>query len=129
MIIIPNPPVVCADVLRKGRRKLEAKEIADIAVNALEEKKAENVKVIEVSKQTPIADYFVLATASNPNQLSALTDNVDEKLTKAGVEIKNIEGRPKDDSNWILMDCGSVVIHIFNREGREFYNLERLWEL
>ena len=108
---------------------MEAKEIADIAVNALEEKKAENVKVIEVSRQTPIADYFVLATASNPKQLSALTDNVDEKLTRAGVEIKSIEGRPKDDSNWILMDCGSVVIHIFNREGREFYNLERLWEL
>ena len=107
---------------------MEPKEIADIAMAALEEKKAENVKVIDVSKLTPVADYFVLATASNPNQLSALTDNVDEKLTKAGVEIKSVEGRPRENSNWILIDCTSVIIHIFNREGREFYNLERLWE-
>ena len=109
-------------------KNLEPKEIADVAVAALEEKKAENVKVIDVSKLTPVADYFVLATASNPNQLSALTDNVDEKLTKAGVEIKSVEGRPRENSNWILIDCTSVIIHIFNREGREFYNLERLWE-
>ncbi len=107
---------------------MEPKEIADIAVAALEEKKAENVKTIDVSQLTPVADYFVLATASNPNQLSALTDNVDEKLTKAGVEIKSVEGRPRENSNWILIDCTSVIIHIFNREGREFYNLERLWE-
>ena len=113
---------------RKEVRSLEAKEIAEIAEAALEEKKAENIRIIDVSKQTPVADYFVLATAANPNQLNALTDIVDEKLTKAGVEIKSIEGRPRENSNWILMDCGSVIVHIFNREGREFYNLERLWE-
>ena len=106
---------------------MESKEIVDIAVNALEEKLAEDVKVLDVSKATPIADYFILATATNPNQLEALVDIVDEKLTKAGVEVKSIEGRPREDSNWVLMDYNSVIVHVFNREGREFYDLERLW--
>ncbi|MBR1876561.1 MAG: ribosome silencing factor [Lachnospiraceae bacterium] len=107
---------------------MEAKEIADIAVSALEEKKAEDVKVIDVHDLTPVADYFVLATASNPNQLEALVDNVDEKLNGKGINARSIEGRPKGDSNWILMDYNTVIVHVFNREGRQFYDLERLWQ-
>ncbi len=107
---------------------METKEIVDLAVSALEEKKAEEVKVLEVGRLTEIADYFVLASANNKNQLEALLDAVEEALGKKGIEPRNIEGRPQENSMWILMDYNDIVIHIFTKEGREFYDLERIWK-
>ncbi len=106
---------------------MEPKELLETARLALEDKKAEDIRVIEIGEISEIADYFLLATASNPNQMEALVDNVEEKLGKAGAVPRSIEGSPRENSNWVLMDYNDVVIHIFSKEGREFYNLEKIW--
>ena len=73
-----------------------------------------------------MADYFVIATASSPNQVQAMTDNVEEKMHKAGIAMKQMEGNKS--SSWILMDYGDVIIHVFDKENRLFYDLERIWK-
>ncbi len=107
---------------------MEPKEKAEIAIAAMEEKKGEDVKLIDVSGLTEIADYFVLATANNKNQLEALVDAVEERMGKNGILPKNIEGRPQDNTQWILMDYNDIIVHIFTKEGRDFYDLERIWK-
>ena len=102
-----------------------SKEMARLAVEALEEKKGEDVKIIDIKDVSVIADYFVLASASNTNQTQALVDNVEEKLFKAGYECRQKEGNT--GSTWVLMDYGDVIIHVFSKEDRLFYDLERIW--
>lgn len=96
-----------------------------IAVHALEEKKGEDIKIIDINGVSVIADYFVLASASNLNQLQALVDSVEEELFKAGYECKQKEGNMT--STWMLMDYGDVIVHVFSKEDRLFYDLERIW--
>ncbi|MCR5345692.1 MAG: ribosome silencing factor [Lachnospiraceae bacterium] len=103
-----------------------AKEMMEIAVNALDEKKAIDIRVIDISNVSLVADYFVIAAASNPNQMSALTRNVDEMLTRAGYNLKSQEGNSY--STWILLDYTDIIVHVFTEEDREFYNLEKLWQ-
>jgi len=103
----------------------ESFEIARIAFDALEEKKGENIKVIEISEISTIADYFIVVNGNNPAQLRALQEEVEDKLSKKGYEPKRIEGIRSD--SWILLDYGDVIIHIFSKEDREFYDLERIW--
>ena len=93
---------------------------------ALEDKKGEDIKVIDISEVSPISDYFVLASGSNRSQIQAMADSVEEKMHKAGFRLKQVEGY--DSANWILMDFVDVVVHIFDRESREFYDLERIWK-
>ncbi len=100
-------------------------EMAKLAIEALEDKKAEDIKVIDISEVSVIADYFIIAGGSNRSQIQALCDNVDEKLGRAGCPSKQIEGY--DTANWILMDCGDVIVHIFDKENRLLYDLERIW--
>jgi ribosome-associated protein len=102
-----------------------SKEMAKIACKALEEKKAENVRLIDISEVSVIADYFIIADGMNPNQLQAMRDSVEEELYKAGYKVKQIEGNQR--SSWILMDFTDIVVHIFSQEDRMFYNLERVW--
>ena len=102
-----------------------SKEMAKIAVAALEEKKANDIKILDISGVSVLADYFIIASGSNRNQVQAMSDNVEEVLGKAGVHPKQIEGY--QTANWILMDYGDVVIHIFDEENRLFYDLERIW--
>ncbi len=101
----------------------------DIMVNeackALTEKKAGDVKIISVGEVSVIADYFVVAHGNNPSQITAMVDGVEEALSKAGFDHKNIEGIK--NNSWILMDYGDVIVHIFSREDRDFYNLEHIW--
>ncbi|HCT91574.1 MAG TPA: ribosome silencing factor [Lachnospiraceae bacterium] len=99
-------------------------EMVRMAVEALEDKKAENIKVINIEKISTLADYFLIAGGNNRNQVQALCDNVEETLGRAGHECK-LEGY--DAANWILMDYGDIVIHIFDEENRLFYDLERIW--
>lgn len=101
-------------------------ELLKIAVSAADEKKAEDLTVLNIGQVSVIADYFLILTANNSSQLQAIIDNVDEKLTRSGIEAKSIEG--KADSNWILMDYGDFIIHVFDRESRSFYDLERIWK-
>lgn len=100
-------------------------EMAKMAYRALSEKKAEDIRIIEISEISPLADYFIIATGSNTNQIQAMVDAVDETLTKAGHQVKQIEGNR--NSSWILMDYSDIIVHIFSKEDRLFYNLEKIW--
>lgn len=102
-----------------------SREMAKIAVAALEEKKAKDVKILDISGVSVLADYFIIASGSNRNQVQAMADEVQEKLGKAGFESKQVEGY--QTANWILMDYQDVIIHIFDEENRLFYDLERIW--
>jgi len=104
---------------------MNSNEMVKIAINALEEKKAENIRVIDISKVSVLADYFIIAEGKNRNQIQALTDSVEKELGKAGVEPKQIEGY--ESANWILMDYADIIVHIFDNENRLFYDLERIW--
>ena len=100
-------------------------EYCKIAVEALENRKAEDVKVIDIREVSTIADFFVIADGTNPNQIQAMRDAADEALYKAGLKAKQVEGNR--DSTWILMDYGDIIVHIFSKEDRLFYDLERIW--
>ena len=102
-----------------------SKEIARLAIEALEDKKAEDIKIIDISELSVIADYFIIAGGSNRSQIQALSDNVEEKLGRAGHHKKQVEGY--DTANWILMDFGDVIVHVFDKENRLLYDLERIW--
>ena len=99
--------------------------MAKLAIEALEDKKAEDIKVIDISEVSVLADYFIIAGGSNRSQIQALCDNVDEKLGRAGFPAKQTEGY--DTANWILLDFGDVIVHIFDKENRLLYDLERIW--
>ncbi len=101
-------------------------ELVKTAAQALSDKKGENIAVLDIRGLTIIADYFVLVTAGSLRQMDALKDSVEEAFSKEGLEPAHIEGA--NASNWILMDYGDIVIHIFDREGRSFYDLERIWK-
>ena len=101
------------------------KEMVRIACKALDDKKAKDIKIIDIHEVSVIADYFVIASASNQNQVQAMVDNADEMLGRAGYEAKQIEGTR--NSSWVLMDYGDMIIHIFDEENRLFYDLERIW--
>lgn len=102
-----------------------SKEMTKMACAALEDKKALDIKVIDICEVSVMADFFIIASGSNQNQVQAMMDNVDEKLGRAGYEPKHIEG--SRNSNWILMDYGDVIVHLFDEENRLFYDLERIW--
>lgn len=104
---------------------MNSKEMTKLAIAALEEKKAEDIHVIDIIDVSTIADYFIIANGNNRNQVQALIDSVDEALGKAGCVVKQIEGY--DTANWVLMDFGDIIVHVFDKENRLFYNLERIW--
>ncbi len=104
----------------------DIKELVDICKNVIEDKKGTDIKVLNLEGLSPIADYFILANGSNQNQLHAMSDEILEKLNKAKVNPKHIEGYQA--GNWILMDYGDFMVHLFMPEAREFYNLDRIWK-
>ena len=103
----------------------EPREMADIAVKALEEKKAIDIKIIDISHISTLADYCIIASGSNRSQVQAMADAVDEALDKMGVHARSTEGY--QNANWILLDYGDIVVHLFDEENRLFYDLERIW--
>lgn len=103
----------------------KVKEMAKAAIFALEEKKAEDIRVIDISEVSVIADYFIIANGTNKSQIQALSDEVEEKLDRAGYFMKQKEGY--QNANWVLLDFGDIIIHIFDKENRLFYDLERIW--
>lgn len=104
---------------------MNSREMVKLACEAMEEKKAQDIKIIDIEKVSTLADYFIIASGSNRNQVQAMADNVNELLGRAGVEPKQVEGY--QNANWILLDYRDVVIHIFDEENRLFYDLERIW--
>ena len=103
---------------------MESFEIVKIAANALNEKKAKQISAIKVSNLTILADYFVIATATSSTQVRAYTDEVEAKLEEAGVRPHHIEGKT---TGWIALDYESVIVHVFSRNEREFYGLDKMW--
>lgn len=103
----------------------EIKKMASIAVSAMEDKKAEDIRVIDISEVSVLADYFLIASGRNRNQLQALADEVEERLCRAGFLMKQSEGY--ENANWILLDFGDIIVHLFDQENRLFYDLERIW--
>jgi len=103
----------------------QAKEIALKAATILDSKKAKDIKILYVNKQTILADYFVIAQGSSRTQVNALADEVEYKLGLEGIDPAKVEGRGQ--GTWVLLDYDSVLVHVFNPESRSFYNLEKLW--
>jgi ribosome-associated protein len=102
-----------------------SKKMALMAVDALEDRKGEDVRVIDISEISTLADYFIIAGGTNVNQVQAMADNVQEVLGRAGHVTKNVEGY--EAGNWILLDFGDIIVHVFDNENRLFYDLERIW--
>lgn len=100
-------------------------EITTIAAKALDDKKAKDIKILKTAEQTVLADYFVICNGSSAPHIKALVDEVDRQLSEAGEPPMRREGLRSDI--WVLMDFGSVIVHVFTDEARKFYNLERLW--
>lgn len=100
-------------------------EAIKTAVSALDSKKAEDIRVIKVGDITVIADYFIIADGTSTTQLKTLADEVEYQLKESGLEPLRVQGTGQ--SNWMIIDYGDIVVHIFRKDMREFYNLERLW--
>lgn len=104
---------------------MTSRELAKIAVEGLADKKAQDIRVIDISEVSVMADYFIIASGSNKNQVQAMADNVEEKLHAVEIHPRQIEGYQA--ANWILMDFNDIIVHVFNAEDRMFYNLEKIW--
>ena len=104
---------------------LTPKEIAEIAICALNDKKAQDIKLLRTIDVTILADYFVICTATSVTQLKTLTDEVEKALEEKGESALRREGHRS--GGWIILDFACVIVHLFLKEAREFYTLERLW--
>lgn len=103
----------------------EAREMVKLIYQALEDKKAEDIEVIDIAGVSCLADYFVITHGENSNQVQAMADSVDEAMTKAGYKCRGTEGY--NAAHWILLDYSDVVVHIFSSDDRRFYDLGRIW--
>ena len=99
----------------------DSKDMLKVIIDALQDKKAEDIRVIDISNVSVIADYFVIASGSNTNQIQAMVDNVEEEMFKAGYDDPKVEGY--NTASWILLDYKDV----FSEDDRAFYNIERIW--
>lgn len=105
--------------------KINAMKAVEIAYKALEDKQAVDIRVLDIREVTVMADYFIIAHGNNPNHIKALIDTVDEKLSEAGYFMKHAEGM--NSPSWTLLDYGDVIVHVFSKDDRLFYDLERIW--
>ena len=105
---------------------LPSRELAEIAVKALDSKKGKEIRLIRIDKITTLAEYFVICTGTSNTQINALGDEVEKELTLAGEEPLHREGRG-NGSNWVVLDYADIIVHVFCKDTREFYQLERLW--
>ncbi len=104
----------------------QALDMVKIAYQALDDKLAEDIKVIDIRGISVVADYFMIANGTNKNQVQAIVDNVQEELEKAGYQMKQMEGYR--GGSWVLLDFNDIIIHVFDKENRLFYDLERIWK-
>lgn len=108
-----------------ANEKMTQNEALGIIVKTLDRKKAEDIKVLKITNLTIIADYFVIADGTSNTQTKALADEVEFQLKEQGLAPNQIQGN--NGGGWIILDYGDIVVHVFNKEQRDFYNLERLW--
>jgi len=105
--------------------QMDSREMTKLVIEALEDKHAVNVKVIDISTVSVLADYFVIANGTNRSQIQAMSDAVEETLGKRGITTKQVEGY--QSANWVLLDFGDVIVHLFDEKDRLLYDLERIW--
>ncbi len=104
---------------------MDNRELVKKIYNAIEDRKGEDIRVLDISGVSVMADYFIIANGNNKNQVQAIADNVNEAMLENKVGLKQTEGY--NTAGWILMDYGDIIVHIFSKEERLFYDLERIW--
>ena len=104
---------------------MDSKQLAVALARALDAKKALNVRVLHVEDLTTVTDYFVIATGTSTTHVGALADEAEFQLDRQGVRVLRTEGH--DGKRWVLLDYGSVIVHVFTQEAHDFYDLEHLW--
>ncbi|NMS91505.1 ribosome silencing factor [Clostridioides difficile] len=105
---------------------MTVEQMTKIAYDAIEDKLGQDTVIINIGKVSSLCDYFIITTASSQRQVKAIADNVEDELTKLGLEPRGKEGQ--STQTWVLLDYGDVMVHVFNEENRGFYNLEKLWK-
>jgi ribosome-associated protein len=118
--------VLTFKIIFPGRRTLESNELAHAAVEVVAGKKAANIVMLDMRKVTLLADYFILCDGASVRQINAISDELIEELKKSGTKQAMVEGTP--ESGWMLIDFGSVIVHIFSPQQRAYYQLEELWK-
>ena len=103
----------------------DAKALAAAIADVLDSKKGRDIKVLYVEDKTVLAEYFVLCTGNSSTQIKALAGEVEYRIGQRGVEAYGVEGR--DNNSWLILDYSNVIVHVFSRESREFYNLDKLY--
>ncbi len=103
----------------------KAQEMTRLAIQSLQEKKGKDLCLIDIREISVLADYFLIASGNNRSQIQAMIDDVEERLGKAGFQPRNIEGY--QTGNWVLMDYNDLIVHVFDKQNRLFYDLERIW--
>lgn len=103
----------------------EINEMVSIIVKAADDKKAYDINLLKVSEISSLADYFMICSGNSDVQVKSISDEIEDKMAKNGFELKNREGR--NQGRWVLLDYKDVVVHVFHKEEREYYNLDRLW--
>lgn len=101
-------------------------EMVKLAYNAAEDKKGIDIKILDISEVSVISDYFLIVSGNSLTQVDAIKDNIQDVLGRNGYFAKNVEGN--QHSGWILLDYGDMIVHIFTKDDRAFYNLERVWK-
>ncbi|OWR29412.1 ribosome silencing factor [Saccharibacillus sp. O23] len=104
---------------------VNSKELLHIATEAVADKKAMNVVALDLNGISMVADYFVVCHGNSDTQVQAIATEVRKRAVEAGANIRGIEGM--DSARWVLMDLGDVIVHVFHRDEREYYNIERVW--
>lgn len=104
---------------------LKPEELLNLALAAAEDKKAMNVVALDLRGISLISDYFVICHGNSDTQVQSIATEIRKRVHEAGLEIRGVEGM--DSARWVLMDLGDVIVHIFHRDERDYYNIERLW--
>lgn len=108
-----------------NKEKQDVMPAVKAGYNAVADKMGEDIIVLDIREVSIISEYFIIASANNSNQLKAMADHMQEKLFEHGVKLRHIEG--VQSARWILLDFGHIIAHLFCKEEREYYKLERLW--
>jgi ribosome-associated protein len=112
---------------KDSKKKSDLKKQVSQAINACQEKQAEEITVLELEQGSgAFTDYFVVCSGTNPRQIQAISDEVEQRLERTGMRASHIEGYRQ--AEWVLLDYVDFVVHIFSEKARKFYDLERLWK-
>ncbi|MDN7035699.1 ribosome silencing factor [Lactiplantibacillus plantarum] len=104
---------------------MDSKELLQLTVGAADDKRADDIVALDVAEVSLMADYFVILSADSKRQVQAIADNIVDFVRKAGSDVKSVEGRTAGE--WVLIDAGDVIVHVFQKDARAHYNLEKLW--